>query len=302
MKTEYIPYTYLIGWSKHNLWYYGARYINNPKTKKYANPSDLWVTYFTSSKYVKIVRGKYGDPDVIQIRKTFDCEVKTREWEIKVLKKLDVKRDHKFINRHNGDGRFYAKKGHKQTEKSKIKRKQAIRKYYEKNPPSNFTLYNLVTGEVALVTNIHQFSKERGLDFRNVSAVFNKKEFTHKNWSLSPTPYPPNKVYKYLYEGKIIKVTNLRKFCEEQGLNVSCMNQINNGKQLNHKGYSLVNPRPRKTKELKTYIFSYKGEKVEIIGLTEFCKTNDLSINNMWAVLAGKRKTHKGYSRYDQAL
>jgi hypothetical protein len=41
------PYTYLIGWSHLNKWYYGRR------TAKGCHPSELWVKYFTSSKSVK---------------------------------------------------------------------------------------------------------------------------------------------------------------------------------------------------------------------------------------------------------
>jgi len=39
-----LPYTYLIGWSNLNTWYYGRR------TSKNCHPSDLWQKYFTSSK------------------------------------------------------------------------------------------------------------------------------------------------------------------------------------------------------------------------------------------------------------
>lgn len=39
----YIPFTYLIGWSKYDKWYYGVRFA------KGCNPDDLWNTYFTSS-------------------------------------------------------------------------------------------------------------------------------------------------------------------------------------------------------------------------------------------------------------
>jgi hypothetical protein len=42
----YLPYTYLIGWSKLNLWYYGSQY------GKKAHPSNLWRTYFTSLEEV----------------------------------------------------------------------------------------------------------------------------------------------------------------------------------------------------------------------------------------------------------
>jgi hypothetical protein len=63
--TIYQPYTYLIGWTKHNKWYYGCQYANGQRV---ANPSNLWTTYFTSSKHVKECRELYGEPDVVQVR------------------------------------------------------------------------------------------------------------------------------------------------------------------------------------------------------------------------------------------
>jgi len=88
----YIPYTYLIGWTEHNIWYYGSRY------GKGANPSDLWVSYFTSSKKVKEFVKQYGDPDIIQIRKTFRNSDGARLWEHKVLKRIKVVENEKFLN------------------------------------------------------------------------------------------------------------------------------------------------------------------------------------------------------------
>jgi len=43
----HIPYTYLIGWTSTNKYYYGVRFAKN------CNPSELFITYFTSSKHVK---------------------------------------------------------------------------------------------------------------------------------------------------------------------------------------------------------------------------------------------------------
>ena len=88
----YIPYTYLIGWSKYNIWYYGVRYA------KGCQPSDLWTSYFTSSKLVKKTRAEYGEPDIIQIRKTFTNENNARIWETKVLRRLKVVLREDFIN------------------------------------------------------------------------------------------------------------------------------------------------------------------------------------------------------------
>jgi len=94
-KLQPTPYTYLIGWSEHDLYYYGVRYANN------CHPSDLWVTYFTSSKYVASYIEKYDEPDVIQIRKTFPTKIKAKLWEDKVLRRLDVASNPKFINKAN---------------------------------------------------------------------------------------------------------------------------------------------------------------------------------------------------------
>lgn len=92
MTTIYTPYTYLIGWSEHNKYYYGVRYA------KKANPSELWITYYTSSPIVKRFVKKYGDPDIIQIRKIFLDRMSAINWEQKVLRKLDIKNNDRWLN------------------------------------------------------------------------------------------------------------------------------------------------------------------------------------------------------------
>ncbi len=102
--TIYKPYTYLIGWSNLNKYYYGVRYA------KGCNPDDLWKKYFTSSSYVSQLREDMGEPDIIKIRKTFDSAEKACLWEQKVLKKLKVWENQKWINKgyhglyHKADG------------------------------------------------------------------------------------------------------------------------------------------------------------------------------------------------------
>ena len=86
-------YTYLIGWSKLNKYYYGSRFAKDSK------PSDLWFTYFTSSNYVKAFRKEHGEPDIIQIRKTFKSADDTRLWEHKVLRRMKVVRSEKWLNK-----------------------------------------------------------------------------------------------------------------------------------------------------------------------------------------------------------
>ncbi len=86
------PFTYLIGWSQLNRFYYGVRYGKN------THPNTLWKTYFTSSKTVHAMRIEYGEPDVIQIRKIFKNVQSARVWEFKVLRRLNAITNKKMIN------------------------------------------------------------------------------------------------------------------------------------------------------------------------------------------------------------
>lgn len=86
-------YCYLIGWTRFQKYYYGARWSKN------SSPNDLWKTYFTSSKSVKSFVKENGNPDIIQIRKTFVDKKKVQKWEKRVLKKLKVVTNEKWLNK-----------------------------------------------------------------------------------------------------------------------------------------------------------------------------------------------------------
>lgn len=94
--STYQPYTYLIAWSDPGLHYYGVRYATN------CHPGDLWTTYFTSSTLVQRARLFFGEPDIIQIRKTFDDKDAAIEWEHKVLRRMRVMESANWLNRHIG--------------------------------------------------------------------------------------------------------------------------------------------------------------------------------------------------------
>lgn len=96
MNNVYIPYTYLIKWSTTGMKYYGVKY------EKGCNPDQFWKTYFTSSKYVDAYRVEHGDPDIIQIRRTFTEGRAAREWESRVLKTLKVTTRSDFLNKNDG--------------------------------------------------------------------------------------------------------------------------------------------------------------------------------------------------------
>lgn len=88
-----MAYTYLIGWSKLDKWYYGVRFAKD------CHPGDLWKTYFTSSKYVEEYRQLHGEPDVIEIRHTFEDSSAAMLWEQRVLRKMNVLHSEKWLNK-----------------------------------------------------------------------------------------------------------------------------------------------------------------------------------------------------------
>lgn len=100
---QFIPYAYLIGWSQLNLWYYGIEYGKKTKT---ANPENLWKTYFTSSEYVHNIMNINGNPDVIEIRKTFSNSKEAILWEEKIIRRMDMIHKSEWLNK-NAAGAIY---------------------------------------------------------------------------------------------------------------------------------------------------------------------------------------------------
>jgi len=87
-----LPYTYLIGWSVHQKYYYGVRHASG------CHPDDLWKKYFTSSKKVKKLRVDLGEPDLIEVRKQFNNKELAINWEKKVLRRLNVLNNTFWLN------------------------------------------------------------------------------------------------------------------------------------------------------------------------------------------------------------
>ena len=122
-----MAYTYLVGWSKLDRWYYGVRWA------KGAMPGGLWVDYFTSSKYVAAMRTEFGEPDVVEVRRVFDDGAAAREWEEKVIDRMNCVDSDKWLNRHN-KGVEFSQTGIRSVEHREKLRKANTGKVY--GPPS----------------------------------------------------------------------------------------------------------------------------------------------------------------------
>lgn len=92
------PYTYRIFCKSTKQYYYGVRFAKD------CDPSDLFVTYFTSSKAVKKLIDLYGISDFeVQIRRTFLTKDDAWSWEIRV-NRWTMKWDN-YLNKHS-NGNF----------------------------------------------------------------------------------------------------------------------------------------------------------------------------------------------------
>ena len=97
----YTPFTYRITFKPTGQQYYGVR------TRKNCHPSELWTQYFTSSKQVKRLIEEFGTQAFdFEIRKTFSTKQDAILWEHRVLTRLDVVNNDKWLNENIG-GRYF---------------------------------------------------------------------------------------------------------------------------------------------------------------------------------------------------
>lgn len=154
------PYTYRIKWSEHNKSYYGVRYAEG------CYPEEIWTKYFTSSKFVKGFRKKYGEPDIIEVRKIFDNKNDAVKWEGKVLDRLDVCQNENWLNRAKGQGRVLGKgRYHNWYGKHLSKEhKEKLSKIFKNRKYKKITLENMSIGQKKRFENSSIWNKGICLD------------------------------------------------------------------------------------------------------------------------------------------
>ena len=117
----YKPYCYLLKCPDGRV-YYGSSYTK----KLVANPKKFWTEYFTTSKDIHAMIEEYGKESFeFEIRKTFDCHEKCHQWETKVLHRMNVIHDDRFVNKSNNVNFGANIGGHNWTDESKKKSSEA---------------------------------------------------------------------------------------------------------------------------------------------------------------------------------
>lgn len=92
------------------------------------------------------------------------------------------------------------------------------------------------------ITNLAAFCRERGLDNTHMLAVARGRICSHRGWTHANgkrslgLPLPHTGFINP--EGQRVIITNLRKFCQEHGMNVVQMHHVKSGGRKQHKGWT----------------------------------------------------------------
>jgi group I intron endonuclease len=92
------------------------------------------------------------------------------------------------------------------------------------------------------ITNLAAFCREHGLDNTHMVAVAHRRICTHRGWTHADgrrsLGLPLLHTGFLNPEGQRVIITNLRKFCQEHGLNVVQMHHVKSGSRKQHKGWT----------------------------------------------------------------
>jgi len=115
------PYTYLILFKPTCQLYYGVRF------RKGCHPSELGVSYFSSSKVIHQLIEEYGlNQFEFQVRKLFQSAKLARKCEARVHKYFKVRKDQKWLNLHEA-GELHFLRAHSDQTKALMREKAKSR-------------------------------------------------------------------------------------------------------------------------------------------------------------------------------
>jgi hypothetical protein len=226
-----IPYTYRIGWSKTGMKYYGVRYAKD------CHPSDLFVTYFTSSTYVAEYIKEHGLPDIIEVRKTFLGENRVQKsllWESKVILKMNAPTRSDYLNKWGYKGNW----DHDSMVKHKINTISAMNTEEMKEQCKNHATKCWEDEEYREKQRIAKSSAEYK---QKLSASIAEGMANSQNVARGKNHYRYDQnVYSFIHETGIIEHLTKNEMIAKYSLSDSHLPSLANGKLKSHKGWKML--------------------------------------------------------------
>ena len=214
-----MAYTYCVTHIPTGSKYYGVR------TKPGCDPSDLWTTYFTSSRLVHEMIARDGlSSFMFEVRREFDDPKDAMIWEDRVLRRLKVLYRDDWLNRTIGGKLFCAPTKHTDATKAKMSAARVGRTISEatkaKHRTNNTGDTNPFYGRKHTAESIEKIKKNHrtGDQTARLDKMAGVFEIT--------TP-----------EGEVLVVKNLSAFCRSHGLSQGNMTNVSKGRAKQHLGY-----------------------------------------------------------------
>ena len=98
-------------------------------------------------------------------------------------------------------------------------------------------------GNVITVKNLIKFCRENDLSYEGMKRTANGYHLQHRGYTANPPKQMEPvkyhcKNWKFIYDGCIVEIQNLKKFCKENNLNYKSMVRVERGETTVHKGYT----------------------------------------------------------------
>jgi len=192
------PFTYHLYHQITNTHYYGARYCKN------ANPSDLWTTYFSSSKIVKQMIKDFGkDSFTFEVRKIFKDTYNTLLWEHTVLRRLGVTKRTDWLNRTDNHTKFKCPDKHSDKSKSLMSQKLKGRIFTDEHKQNK----SIATTQQWIRQRANGYKRpQSATDASNLWRENNYDSFYSKERNDKMAKSKTGKKRKYLEDGSYIMV------------------------------------------------------------------------------------------------
>lgn len=104
-------------------------------------------------------------------------------------------------------------------------------------------------------------------------------------------------------DGNDLEITNIRKFCRDNGLDGRSMCRVLSGQHTSHRGWTKQGVTQKHHRNNHRYTFVDRaGNRYDVIGLTAFCQERGLVYHGMRSMTQGKIKESQGFALSKEAF
>lgn len=234
--------------------YYGVRYARD------CHPSDLFVTYFTSSDYVTDYINEHGLPDIVEVRRKFASGATTEAitWEHNVLQRIRARTRDDYLNKNDGKAILPLSPDIERQRVENITKTKNSPEVKEKTSGLNWwktdkTIYTFVhkDGRVEKCTRIelcNKYNLNRGKLSRIINRVSPDLK-SHRGWMIENTEYCDRTgknrynydytIYSFIHDSGIIEHCTRHELYTKYELIPAKIMLVIRGDRSHHKGWRL---------------------------------------------------------------